>query len=397
MHKTRLQRFTDLLKKFKKEVEAGKAWRTKTFGPEIITEKLTSKQAEMSSGVVINNVPMQNHISQWEIEAISQCKNEKDFTEESLCRTIRHLQKQKSDPLIHYKKMTTDYESQLWLNADQDALPHYKNSIHLNSKSSRVDPEIYPFKAVPNEPLLLYLKRLRHFISTTPPTQYHSRLARTLFKALLPHLFEKVGFSEKEKKLFMLENGLTHVKEIRWQPLKINPGRYPINEHQYCKLILLSSDKFIATQNPLYAETLLYMWLAQSAARQKRRGFEVNEVFAIRFQDFGAIPLFSENYKAKEGKVTIPRKSFSISLSLRTLAKSYADQRVATEPIFTFDRSSIENCLSELAEGLGDSSPTSPITPETFLELVRPGNIHRYIPQRKILSKERAGNSKTSL
>lgn len=134
----------------------------------------------------------------------------------------------------------------------------------------------------------------------------------------------------------MLEHGLTHVKETRWQPLKINSGRYPINEHQYCKLILFSIDKFIATQNPLYAETLLYMWLAQSASRQKRRGFEVNEVFAIRFQDLGAIPLFYENYKAKEGKVTIPRKSFLISLSLKYLAQSYADQRVATEPIFTF-------------------------------------------------------------
>lgn len=397
MHKTRLQRFTDLLKKFRKEIEAGKAWRTKTFGPEIITERYAFKQAEIGSGLVIDTIPMQNHISQWEIEAISHCKSEKDFTEESLCRTIRHLQKQKSDPLVHYKKMTTDYESQLWLNADQDAHPLYKNSIHLNSKSSRVDSEIYPFKAVPNEPLLLYLKRLRHFISTTSPTQYHSRLARTLFKALLSCLFEKVSFSEKEKKLFMLENGLTHVKEIRWQPLKINPGRYPINEHQYCKLILLSIDKFIATQNLLYAETLLYMWLAQSAARQKRRGFEVNEVFAIRFQDLGTIPLFCENYKAKEGKVTIPRKSFPISLSLKTVAQSYADQRVATESIFTFDRSSIENCLNELAEASGDDFFTSPVTPETFLELVRPGNVHRYIPQRKILSKESAGNSKTNL
>ena len=139
------------------------------------------------------------------------------------------------------------------------------------------------------------------------------------------------------------------------------------------------------------------MWLAQSAARQKRRGFEVNEVFAIRFQDLGAIPLFCENYKAKEGKVTIPRKSFPISLSLKTLAQYYADQRVATEPIFTFDRSSIENCLGELAEELGDEFFSSPITPETFLELVRPGNVHRYMPQRKILSKESAGNSKTSL
>jgi hypothetical protein len=63
--------------------------------------------------------------------------------------------------------MSTDYESQLWLDADQDALSQYRNSIHLNSKSSRVNPEIYPFKAVPNEPLLFYLKRLRHFISTT--------------------------------------------------------------------------------------------------------------------------------------------------------------------------------------------------------------------------------------
>jgi|GEM_PF-3424208 len=161
MHKTRLQRFTDLLKKFRKEIETGKAWRTKTFGPAIVAERLPSKQTEMGSGVVIDTIPMQNHIRQWEIEAISHCKNEKDFTEESLCRTIRHLQKQKSDPLVHYKKMVTDYESQLWLNADQDALPYYKNSIHLNSKSSRVDPEIYPFKAVPNEPLLLYLKRLR--------------------------------------------------------------------------------------------------------------------------------------------------------------------------------------------------------------------------------------------
>lgn len=178
MHKTRLQRFTGLLKKFRKEIEAGKAWRTKTFGPEIITERLPSTQAEMGSGVVIDRIPMQNHISQWEIEAISHCKSERDFTEELLCRTIRHLQKQKSDPLIHYKKMTTDYESQLLLNADQDAHPHYKHSIHLNSQNSRVDSEIYPFKAVSNEPLLTYLKRLRHFISTTPPTQYHNRLAR---------------------------------------------------------------------------------------------------------------------------------------------------------------------------------------------------------------------------
>jgi|GEM_PF-2756962 len=195
----------------------------------------------------------------------------------------------------------------------------------------------------------------------------------------------------------MLQNGLTHVKDTRWQPLKINPGRYPINDHQYSKLILLSIDKFIATQNPLYAETLLYMWLAQSAARKKRRGFEVNEVFAIRFQDLGAIPLFYENYKAKEGEVTIPRKSFPISLSLKTLPQSYADHRVASESIFTFDRSSIENCLNELAEASGDDFFTSPVTPETFFELVRPGNVHRYIPQRKILSKESAGNSKTNL
>ncbi|MBM3192547.1 MAG: hypothetical protein FJZ63_07880 [Chlamydiae bacterium] len=139
------------------------------------------------------------------------------------------------------------------------------------------------------------------------------------------------------------------------------------------------------------------MWLAQAATRQKRRGFKVNEVFAIRFQDLGEIPLFYENYKAKEGKVTILRKSFPISLSLKNPAQSYADQRIATEPIFTFDRSSIENCLSELAAELGDDFLTSPITPETFLELVRPGNVHRYIPQRKILSKESAGNSKTSL
>ena len=397
MHKTRLQRFTDLLKKFRKEIEAGKAWRTKTFGPEIITERLPSKQAEIGSGTVINSVPMQNHISQWEIEAISHCKNERDFTEGLVYRTIRHLQKQKSDPLIQYKKMASDYESQLWLNADQDACSLYKNTIRLNSITSRIDPENYPFKAVPNEPLLPYLKRLRHFISITAPTQYHNRLARTLFKALIPSLFEKVAFSEKEKKLFMLENGLTHVKEKQWQPLKINPGRYPINEHQYCKLILLSIDKFIATQNLLYAETLLYMWLAQSAARHKRRGFEVNEVFAIRFKDLGTTPLFFEKYKAKEGRVTIPRKSFPISLSLKNLVQSYADQRVATEPIFTFDRSSIENCLGELAEELGDDFLTSPITPETFLELVRPGNVHRYIPQRKILSKESAGNSNTSL
>ena len=75
----------------------------------------------------------------------------------------------------------------------------------------------------------------------------------------------------------------------------------------------------------------------------------------------------------------------------------YADQRVATEPIFTFDHSSIENCLRELTEALGGDFLTSPITPETFLELLRPGNVHRYIPQRKILSKESAGNSKTSL
>jgi len=179
-----------------------------------------------------------------------------------------------------------------------------------------------------------------------------------------------------------------------WKKQKENKAS---NEHQYCKLILLSIDKFIATQNPLYAETLLYMWLAQAATRQKRRGFKVNEVFAIRFQDLGEIPLFYENYKAKEGKVTILRKSFPISLSLKNPAQSYADQRIATEPIFTFDRSSIENCLSELAAELGDDFLTSPITPETFLELVRPGNVHRYIPQRKILSKESAGNSKTSL
>jgi len=61
--------------------------------------------------------------------------------------------------------------------------------------------------------------------------------------------------------------------------------------------------------------------------------------------------------------VTIPRKSFPISLSLKTLAQSYADQRVATEPIFSFDRSSIENCLSELAEALEDDFLTPPITP----------------------------------
>lgn len=61
------------------------------------------------------------------------------------------------------------------------------------------------------------------------------------------------------------------------------------------------------------------------------------------------------------------------------------------------DRSSIENCLGELAEALEDDFLTSPITPETFLELVRPRNVHRYIPQRKILSKESAGNSKTNL
>jgi hypothetical protein len=59
--------------------------------------------------------------------------------------------------------------------------------------------------------------------------------------------------------------------------------------------------------------------------------------------------------------------------------------------------SSIENCLSELAEASGDGFFTSPVTPETFLELVRPGNVHLYIPQRKILSKESAGNSKTNL
>jgi hypothetical protein len=397
MHKTRLQRFTDLLKRFRKEIEAGKTWRTKTFGPAIVTERLSSKQAEMGSGVVVDGIPTQNHITQWEMEAIAHCKSEKDFTEESLCRTIRYLQKQKSDPLIQYKKMTTDYESQLWLNADQEALPHYKNSILLNSKSSRVDPEIYPFKAVPNEPLLLYLKRLRHFISVTSPTQYHNRLVRALFKTLLLVLFEKVNFSEKEKKLFMLEYGLTYVKEKRWQPLKINPGRYPLNEHQYCKLILLSVDRFIATQNSLYAEALLYMWLAQSAARQKRRGFEVNEIFAIRFKDLGVNSLFFEKYKAKEGKVTILRKRFSISLLLKSLAQSYADQRIAIEPIFTFDRSSIENCLGELAKEMGADFLISPITPETFLEVIRPGNVHRYIPQRKILSKESAGNSNTSL
>jgi hypothetical protein len=64
------------------------------------------------------------------------------------------------------------------------------------------------------------------------------------------------------------------------------------------------------------------MWLTQSAARQKRRGFEVNEVFAIRFKDLGVNSLFFEKYKAKEGKVTIPRKSFSISFLLKNLAQS---------------------------------------------------------------------------
>ena len=139
------------------------------------------------------------------------------------------------------------------------------------------------------------------------------------------------------------------------------------------------------------------MWLAQSAARQKRRGFEVNEIFAIRFKALGVNSLFFEKYKAKEGKVTILRKSFSISLLLKRLAQSYADQRIATEPIFTFDRSSIENCLSELAKEMGADFLISPITPETFLEVIRPGNVNRYIPQRKILSKESAGNSNTSL
>jgi hypothetical protein len=71
MHKTRLQRFTGLLKKFRKEIEVGKTWRTKTFGPAIVAEKLASKQAEMGSGVVIVSIPMQNDVSQWEIEAIS--------------------------------------------------------------------------------------------------------------------------------------------------------------------------------------------------------------------------------------------------------------------------------------------------------------------------------------
>ncbi len=36
-------------------------------------------------------------------------------------------------------------------------------------------------------------------------------------------------------------------------------------------------------------------------------------------------------------------------------------------------------------------------TPETFLEVVRPGNIQRSTPQRKILSKESAGKSNTNL
>jgi hypothetical protein len=226
----------------------------------------------MGSGVVLSKVPFQDHITQWEVEAISHCKNEKDFTEKLLCQNdSTSPENKKNDPLIQYQKISSNYESQLWLNADQDAQPHYENSMRLNSKSSRTDPEAYPFKAVKNEPLLLYLKRLRHFISATPPTQYHNRLARALFKSLLFVLFEKVNFSEQEKKLFMLEHGLTHVKEKRWQPLKINPGRYPLNEQQYCKLILLGIDRFIATQNPLYAETLLYMWLAQSAARQKKR------------------------------------------------------------------------------------------------------------------------------
>jgi hypothetical protein len=222
------------------------------------------------------------------------------------------------------------------------------------------------------------MQRIRYFIHETSAEDYYNRLARQLFSDLTYDLFVGVDFSEKEKTFFMQEKHLMIPKEKTWKPLNILPGRFPIDKELCCKFILLGIDKFISSQNPIYAETLLYIWFAQATARWKRRGFEVNEIFTICPQQFRTIPITYKTFQANEHKVLLGnKKHFPISLSLKKIAFAYADTRSLERPIIKMHPSSIATCLKELAEELHLNPKTSPITLETFLEASHPIIGHR--------------------
>lgn len=358
---------------FLKEVEEGKKWHIKTIGPVTTTEEYKSSSDSFGSGVPMYEFSTSKYCDERELKAILHCQNEEDFRNEiELNVAQRH-----KDPWKNYKEVERNHESQLWKNADQKVLSLYQESLKGNSRKTRVDSKKYTFHPRIGESLLSYLRYLRWFIDSTKSTNYENRLARGVFGELKEALFRGINFSEKEKRAFMLSWSMISLRDRIYTPLKLNPSRYPVGRDSCRRFILLGIKKFTDTLNPFYAETVLYIWIAQAAARKRRRMITTEDVLKICPQHLVVAEMY-DKVRVREVKVKLDKKKiFPIPFQLRDFLKIYADNRRPESPILTLERSSLENYLRELADELGET--TSPVTPETFLEEASLSE-HRYVP-----------------
>lgn len=331
MRKTRCERAAEKLRAILQEIAVGKKWRLEVFcSPKIVIEKEVADDSSKKT-VKITEYSIEDGVNGWELEAVLYCLGNKDPFYEFIKHKIIHDKKAKEDPWKNYKAIVRDFTSKLWKNADLEVYPLYLSWIQGTSQNPLVNPDGYTFAPHKKELLLTCLRRLRKFIDNPQTTRYQRELARALFNELLPALFEGVGFRPKEQKAFMIERELVPFKAYKDRGSKRNPSRIPLDPMLCKRIIELAIDKFLKTLNLVYIETLIYIWLAQSGAKQGRKTISVKDIFAIHLEDLTTtedVMVFGKIQRViRKGKVAKGKPPFYVSSVLIQLIKSYVDKR----------------------------------------------------------------------
>lgn len=83
MHQTRLQRFTSALKTFKREVIRGYNKYAGAFATHVVPGKESEDNPLKGAGLVLDGWLIDTHHLRWGIDAILECKVERDFLNEN--------------------------------------------------------------------------------------------------------------------------------------------------------------------------------------------------------------------------------------------------------------------------------------------------------------------------
>jgi hypothetical protein len=150
-------------------------------------------------------------------------------------------------------------------------------------------------------------------------------------------------------------------------PLKNRLGRHSMSSQKAMNYIKCFIERFLSNpvKHSTLGQTILVIWLAQSAANHLRRVCSINEIISLRQQDVIL-------KKTQQGFTTyffqVKNCEIPIAESLYFMLEILLDRRKDNPNFFTLDRSTIENHLKKATLELGYSSNPYPVTLETFLE-----------------------------